>query len=178
MLRGLALLILLASHKGGFVIARFEDVFNHPMTKAVKHYEGLSLSPYRCPAGKWTIGYGHLCPADRPPISPEEAERLLRRDMLDALAAVLRQWPEGKDAPTHQLAALTSFVFNLGEGNFASSTLLRRLKARDLADVPAQIRRWNKITINGVKKRLAGLVKRRECEARCFASGEVIINNK
>ena len=175
MLRGLALLILLTSHKGGFAITRFEDVFNHPMTKAVKHYEGLSLSAYRCPAGKWTIGYGHLCPAGQPPISPEEAERLLRRDMLDAFAAVLRQWPEGKDAPVNQLAALTSFVFNLGEQNFASSTLLRRLKAGDFADVPTQIRRWNKVTVNGVKKRLTGLVKRRECEAWCFIDGEVII---
>lgn len=176
MLRALILFILLTSHQGGFVIIRFEDIFDHPMTGAVKHYEGLRLVPYKCPADKWTIGYGHLCPPDQRPISEEEAERLLRRDMLDAFEAVLRQWPEGADAPAHQLAALTSFVFNLGEGNFASSTLLRRLKARKFADVPAQIRRWNKATVGGVKKRLSGLVKRRQCEARCFEAGEVVIS--
>ena len=95
--------------------------------------------------------------------------------MLDAFEAMLRQWPEGADAPAHQLAALTSFVFNLGEGNFASSTLLQRLRARKFSDVPAQIRRWNKATVDGVKKRLPGLVKRRQCEALCFEAGEVVI---
>lgn len=175
MLRALILFILLTSHQGGFAIIRFEDIFNHPMTEAVKHYEGLRLVPYKCPAGKWTIGYGHLCPPDQRPISKEEAGRLLRQDMLDAFEAVLRQWPEGADAPARQLAALTSFVFNLGEGNFASSTLLQRLKARKFSDVPDQIRRWNKATVEGVKKRLPGLVKRRQCEALCFSTGEVVI---
>lgn len=175
MLWALILFILLTSHQGGSAITSFEDIFNHPMTEAVKHYEGLRLVPYKCPAGKWTIGYGHLCPPDQRPISKEEAERLLRWDMLDAFEAVLRQWPEGADAPAHQLAALTSFVFNLGEGNFASSTLLQRLRARKFSDVPAQIRRWNKATVDGVKKRLPGLVKRRQCEALCFEAGEVVI---
>jgi lysozyme len=44
----------------------------------------------------------------------------------------------------NQFDALTSFVFNIGIGNFKSSTLLKVLNAGDYKSVPAQMMRWNK----------------------------------
>lgn len=46
-----------------------------------------------CPAGFWTIGYGHLCDAQHPPITEAEAETYLARDLQTALAATLRHCP-------------------------------------------------------------------------------------
>ena len=49
--------------------------------------------PYICPAGFWTIGYGHLCDPKHPPITEAEAEVYLARDLQSALAATLRYCP-------------------------------------------------------------------------------------
>ena len=40
----------------------------------VRRTEPGRAHPYICPAGYWTIGYGHLCDATHPPISEAEAE--------------------------------------------------------------------------------------------------------
>jgi lysozyme len=68
--------------------------------------------PYICPAGFWTIGYGHLCNSAHPPISVVEAEVYLAHDLQTALAATLRYCPalvtepEGRPLLEQYLAGL------------------------------------------------------------------------
>lgn len=49
--------------------------------------------PYICPAGFWTIGYGHLCAPTHPPITEEEGEVYMANDLQTALVATLRYCP-------------------------------------------------------------------------------------
>ena len=93
---------------------------------------------------------------------------LLEADLSKAATVVRRYVRVPLSAP--QEAALIDFVFNLGEGNFASSTLLRVLNAGDYAAVPAQLRRWTKGRVKGVLTDLPGLIDRREAEVKLWNS--------
>ena len=117
--------------------------------------------PYICPAGYWTIGYGHLCDPTHPPISETEAENYLARDLLSALSATLRHCPVLATESEGRLAAIVDFTFNLGAGRLQTSTLRRRLNQRDWASAASELRRW----VYGGGKALPGLVARRESEA-------------
>jgi lysozyme len=130
----------------------------------IKHFEGLFLQAYRCPAGVWTIGYGHtgirhndgtVKPGRR--ITAAQAEELLRLDMSKYEAAVNRLVTV--PLAQHEFDALVSFHFNTGA--LGKSTLLRRLNAGAYAEVPHQLRRWTRA--NG--KVLKGLVRRRQSES-------------
>ena len=84
----------------------------------VKQFEGLYTQAYRCPAGVWTIGYGHtdgVTPGMS--ISEKQAEKYLKDD----LAAAGEQVGRLVKVPlnNHQFAALASFVFNVGTGNLS-----------------------------------------------------------
>jgi lysozyme len=57
------------------------------------HAAPAGAAPYVCPAGFWTIGYGHLCNPTHPPISEDEGEAYLARDLVTALDATLRYCP-------------------------------------------------------------------------------------
>lgn len=122
---------------------------------------GLGLAqPYVCPAGYWTIGYGHLCDASHPPITEAEAEVYLARDLQAALSATLRFCPVLATEPEGRLAAIVDFTFNLGAGRLQASTLRRRVGQRDWQAAASELRRW----VNGGGKVLPGLVMRREAE--------------
>ncbi len=116
--------------------------------------------PYICPAGYWTIGYGHLCDPKHPPITEWEAEVDLTRDLQMALAATLRYCPVLATEPDGRLAAILDFTFNLGAGRLQTSTLRRRVNQRDWITASQELRRW----IYGGGKVLPGLVNRREAE--------------
>lgn len=116
--------------------------------------------PYICPAGFWTIGYGHLCDNKHSPITTEEGEAYLAVDMADALRATLRYCPVLATEPEGRLAAIVDFTFNLGAGRLQASTLRRRVNQRDWAGTALELRRW----IYGGGKVLPGLVLRREAE--------------
>ena len=117
--------------------------------------------PYICPAGYMTIGYGHLCKPDHPPITKAEAEVYLARDLQTALAATLRHCPVLATEPEGRLAAIVDFTFNLGTGRLQTSTLRRRINQRDWAAASQELRRW----VYGGGKVLPGLVARRTAEA-------------
>ena len=71
------------------------------------------------------------------------------------------------DVPLHQHEwdAYVSLTFNIGEGAFCKSTLVRKLKAGDHAGACAEILRWNRFQ----GRPLAGLTKRRKDEhAQCM----------
>ena len=133
----------------------------------IKYCEGLRLTSYVCPAGKPTIGWGHTYGVKLGrTISEAEAEILLDHDYQQAEDDVL----ELVTVPLteNQLGALTSFVFNLGQGNFSKSTLLRKINASDFAGAAAEFDKWVYATVNGVKTKLSGLVVRRKLERSLF----------
>lgn len=129
----------------------------------IKEYEGLHLTPYRCPGRVWTIGYGHTRTVRAGMVlTPGEAERLLQEDLRAAERAVSRlvSVPLG----ANQFASLVCFVFNVGAGNFENSTLLKLLNRGWYEQVPAQLSRWNKAQ----GETLGGLARRRAAEARLW----------
>ena len=138
---------------------RFEGFYRVPKSDLDHAY------PYVCPAGFWTIGYGHLCDAKHPPITMEEGEAYLAADMADALRATLLYCPVLATEPEGRLAAIVDFTFNLGGGRLKTSTLRRRINQRDWVGASQELRRW----IYGGGRVLPGLVIRREEEARLIS---------
>lgn len=139
----------------------------------VRHFEGMYLRGYKCPANVWTIGYGHTGLVDGKPIhgnmiiTEEKAIELLQQDMTvfenavkDSVKVPLTQ---------NQFDALVSFAFNVGAGALRNSTLLKLLNQGKYEEVPAQFLRWNK----GGGKVLAGLTRRRKAEGHLFVTGEL-----
>lgn len=126
----------------------------------IRHFEGCSLGAYLCPAGVWTIGYGHTREVkEGDVINREQAEALLIED-LEEFEGYVNSMVEVA-LKQNEFDALVSWVFNLGPGNFKESTLLNRVNYGPMSDVPHQIQRWNKAG----GKILEGLVKRRAAEA-------------
>jgi len=133
----------------------------------IKKHEGFVPRAYLCPAGVWTIGYGHTSGVmNGQVITPEIGEMYLRSDLADAENAVNR---ERLNLTQNQFDALVSFVFNCGAGNFRASTLLKRVRVNpnDPA-IRGEFAKWNKARINGVLAPLAGLTKRRRDEANLY----------
>ena len=142
---------------------------NSKGAKLIQRFEGCKLSAYKCPAGVWTIGYGHTQGVKQGmKISLEQAQQLLIGD--------LRRFCAGVDSLTQTLnlsddmfAALVCFAYNVGLGNFSTSTLLKKVKA-DKTDksIINEFLRWNKAG----GQALAGLTARREAEAKLYFSAQ------
>ena len=122
--------------------------------------------PYICPAGYWTIGFGHLCDPAHPPITEAESEIYLARDLETALNATLRYCPVLATEPEARLAAIVDFTFNLGAGRLQMSTLRRRINQRDWRQATSELRRW----VYGGGRPLPGLISRRSYEAALLLS--------
>ncbi len=136
----------------------------------IKAAEGLRLTAYLDAAGVPTIGWGHIKNLTRADvgvrkITEARALALFEADLDEAETAVRRYVKV--DLNQNQFDALVDFVFNLGGGAFAKSTLLKKLNAGDYAAVPGQLMRWTKAKHPKTRKlrELAGLVKRRRWEA-------------
>lgn len=129
----------------------------------IKEFEGFMTDAYYCPAGVLTIGYGHTKGVtEGMKITHEEGEAYLKDDLrrfetfLNKIDVVLNQ---------NQFDALISFIYNLGEGNFNSSTLKRKiLNDPEDKSIYEEFMRWNKIG-GKVSK---GLLRRREKEAKLY----------
>ncbi|MGA2903727.1 MAG: lysozyme [Candidatus Korobacteraceae bacterium] len=131
-----------------------------------QQFEGLRLTAYQDQVGKWTIGYGHTGPDVQPglTITQDQANALLVQDVASAVASVNRMVTV--PLTQNQFDALVDFVFNLGSGNLASSTLLRELNAGNSAAAAAQFVVW--VYAGGVVSQ--GLLKRRQAEQALFLS--------
>ena len=93
----------------------------------IKKFEGLRLEAYLCPAGVWTIGYGHTKGVKKgDKITEETANMLLELDLNDFIVGVQKLLK--KNINNNQFSALVSFAFNLGLANLKSSTLLKKSK--------------------------------------------------
>ena len=135
----------------------------------IRRFEGLYLTPYLCPAGVPTIGYGATYYDDGTRV--QLTDTVITRDRADALLlwhvktvylpAVLKLCPAIVHQTPGRVAALIDFTFNLGAGNLQASNLRKRVNAADWSAVPAELRKWNR----GGGRVLKGLTIRREAEA-------------
>jgi lysozyme len=129
----------------------------------IKSHEGLRLDAYLCPAGVWTIGYGHTGTARAGMrITQAQADELLRLD-LEKFETCVRNALK-VEVNQNQFDALVSFAFNVGCGAMRNSTLVRLLNQGDYDGAAAQFARWNR----GGGRVLAGLTRRRAEEAELF----------
>lgn len=135
----------------------------------IKQWEGLEIRAYTCPAGVWTIGYGHTRTAkEGMVITEQEAERLLRQDLSLFEAEVSRA--VNAELSDNQFAALVSWAFNVGASAMRRSTLIRKLNQGDYVSVPSELARWNKVG-NRVEP---GLSNRRAAEAGLWVRGDFV----
>ena len=126
----------------------------------IKQFEGCRLTAYLCPAGVWTIGYGHTAGVKKGQvITQEQADNFLKDDLEKYEKYVIST---GLSLNQNQFDALVSFTYNCGQGN-----LKKLIKGRTLAEIADAMLLYNK----GGGKVLAGLVKRRKAEQQLFLSG-------
>lgn len=130
----------------------------------IAKYEGCRLEAYKCPAGVWTIGYGHtegVQPGQTLP-SKEAAKALLKQDLKKYGGYVNNCVKKGLikfPLTQNKFDALTSFCYNCGNGS-----LQKLVSGRDAATVADKLLLYNK----GGGKVLPGLTKRREEERALF----------
>ena len=145
--------------------------------KLVQEFEGCAkkrpdgrIEAYPDPAtggDPWTIGWGSTGPDIKKGVvwTQEQCDdRFVAH--LQEFADKVNKLLGGAPTTQHQFDALVSFAYNLGPGNLASSTLLKKHKARDYAGAAAEFAKWNKAN----KKVMAGLTRRRAAEAQLYGS--------
>lgn len=142
----------------------------------IQHYEGCAtrlpdgrLAPYQDGGGVWTIGWGNTCWRDgRPitdydrPISQAEADALFEFCLRQFAEEVAEELPS--NAGSLEAAALLSLAYNIGIGNFRTSTVLKLFRAGDIPRAADAIELWNKT--GGVVTK--GLQRRRRAERHVF----------
>ena len=132
----------------------------------IKEFEGLELKAYLCPAGVWTIGYGHTKGVKKGQVITQlEADNFLKEDLISFEKGVTRLIKSNINQ--NQFDALVSFAFNLGLANLKKSTLLKKVNSnpndRTIVD---EFIKW----IYAGGKQLEGLKKRRQAEAYLYFS--------
>lgn len=144
----------------------------------VKHFEGLYLKAYLCPAKVWTIGYGHTGLKHNDGtvkkgrvITEQEAEALLFQDLNTKYAPDVSRLVK-VPLDQHQFDALVSFHFNTGA--LGRSTLLKKLNQNDKGGAALEFEKWTK----GGGKVLPGLVRRRKAEQYLFNTGRLAFEFK
>ncbi len=135
------------------------------LLKVLEEGKGFSSKSYLCPAGKRTIGYGHvILPDDNiiEPITEEQAEDILEKDVIVAENAINKYVKV--PLTQNQFDALVCFVFNVGRTNFKTSTLLKFINDQLWDKIPKQFMRW----VYHDKKLIKGLENRRKIEVRLW----------
>jgi lysozyme len=161
-------------HKDALEIIKYAEA-GRGINARSKDGRYLYRTCYLCPANVPTIGYGNIstvtrADVGRKTITEREADAIFDADLFVKTAALDRVL-QGITLNDEQYGAILSLVFNIGIGNFAKSTVFKKLKAGKFKDVPAAMRMWNKGKVNGKLTVLPGLVSRRTREAELFAFG-------
>lgn len=137
------------------------------MIDMVSHFEGRSNTAYKDIAGNWTIGIGHLIKDNESnliyeTISDTKIDSLFRNDVQSAVRTVINNTPSNYSQNT--LDALVSLAFNIGNGNFTNSTLLKNIKSGNIKAASENFLDWR---FSGGKESL-GLFRRRLAEQLMF----------
>lgn len=111
----------------------------------------------------WTIGWGSTGPDVRPDTvwTQEQAQAALDRELKHKALGVLKYSPGLANALDRRFAAIISFAYNCGLGNYRISTLRRKINEQDWDSAAKEILRWNK----AAGRVLPGLVRRRKAES-------------
>jgi lysozyme len=135
-------------------------------------FEGFSAKPYLCSAKIPTIGYGNTYYTDgkRVTLLDKEITKVQAFEMFktiaDKFASKVSQLVTSP-LNQNQFNALVSLAYNIGTGNFASSTLLKKVnKNHNDSTIELEFKKWNKVN----KKEVAGLTKRRLYESKVYFS--------
>lgn len=137
----------------------------------VREIEECELEAYKDPGSKRadgepiTIGWGHTDPGViklGDTCTQEQADMWLEEDAAEAEAII--EDTVQVSLSDNQAGALLSFVYNIGEGQWRKSTLLRKLNTADYAGAAAEFPKWNK----NDGKIMNGLIRRRRVERALF----------
>ena len=136
--------------------------------KLIAQYEGCRLKAYKCPAGKWTIGYGHTEGVKEGDVwTQERADAELVMEIDKYRAAVLRVCPTLK-ATSNRLGACISLAYNIRIGNFSGSSVAKYIRRGEYRAAADAFGLW----VNAGGKKLPGLVSRRQAEQTVFRRDE------
>lgn len=147
----------------------------------IKSFEKFRDHMYLDQGGKPTIGWGHLIEQDDPHkymnriITREEGDRIFEADLFFKAEMVINTFVK-ITLTQYEYDALASFVFNVGAGNFMTSTLLRLLNLGSKESASNEFPRWNKIKVEGKWIESAGLTTRRESEKNMFLGKAVTLH--
>lgn len=138
----------------------------------IKEFEGFSSKPYRDVAGVPTIGWGSTYYKDGKKVTM--SDKPITEDEANSLLAYIANKDFGSfinnlvkiELNQNQFDALVSFCYNLGIGNFKSSTLLKKINQGDFKGASEEFIKWNKAG----GKTLDGLTRRRQKEKELFLS--------
>lgn len=130
-------------------------------------FEGLELKAYDDGVGVWTIGYGTTIING---IKVKKGDTCTIEQAKSYMAQDLKKFESAVDTSVkvtitqNQFDALVSLAYNIGTGAFKSSTLLKKLNAKDYKGAAAQFDRWNRAG----GKVMQGLINRRAKERKLF----------
>ena len=143
---------------------------SNKLIKMLKHHEGVRSKPYRCPAGLWTVGVGHLIGDGKSlpeswnrTFTQEEIDGLLKRDLNRFERGILKMLPNVRLRQC-EFDCLVSFAFNLGLGTFQRSTLRQALLRGDKEAAMESLMKY----CRAGGKVLRGLENRRKDEKAMF----------
>jgi|ERR1700677_215436 len=126
-------------------------------------FEGCKLAAYQDSKGVWTLGFGHTAGVRAGQVcDQEQADAWLLEDVQTAVNDVNRL--VSVPLTQNEFDSICDFVYNVGGGNFASSTMLKLLNAGNYSAAAEQFDRWDQA--GGVV--IAGLLRRREAEQSEF----------
>jgi len=136
----------------------------------IKLFEGYKPKAYLCPAGVVTIGFGSTMYTDGrkiklgDTINEQQGNELLMWELKNKSIAL-----HGLNLKQNQFDSCLSFIYNLGIGAFAKSTLKKKilLKPND-ASIKDEFMKWNKARVGGQLIELKGLTRRRIAEAELY----------
>ena len=139
--------------------------------EVIKYYEGVKKQPYRCPAGLWTIGVGHLIgdgsvlPSNwNRTFTIGEIDALLAKDVARFERGVSRLCPVSMSQGVFD--GLVCFSFNLGLGALQRSTVRQKINRGDTEGAVKSLLKYNKAS----GKVMQGLTNRRKSEAALMLS--------
>ena len=153
------------------------NTLNKNGLQIIKRFQGLKLKAYKCPAGIWTIGYGHTKNVKSTDvIDQEKAQFLLIQDLQYSINGI-NKLIKKIQLDDNKFSALVSFVFNLGIGSLQISTLYKKIIAKDFKGAAIEFRKWNKIKKYKDGKpyycELVGLTLRRYAQQLLFSDDDI-----
>lgn len=132
----------------------------------IKQFEGCHLKAYKCPAGVWTIGYGHTSGVkEGQVITQKKADEYLLKD-LAKFEKHVTSYDKIYNWNQNQFDAMVSFAFNIG-----SISQLTANGTRTIGQISSKILAYNK----AAGTELAGLTRRRKAEQKLFLTTMLIV---